>query len=280
MGGLILHLLQPPAATAAASSDSTPSIPTAAAAAATAIAAPPAALAATPAAASQAASPPASRTYPVAFRLLAIRAATMALQAATHAHATPAPNAVEAAASGRGAASGAAAHGPMDGRTDGPAAGAAGAAGSVRRSEGSTVPFVAWVGHELGACAVRGGGGGGGGGGAEMGRKLTMLLRCVLPLMEDECNEVRLAALGTLVALLRCPAAATLASGLLGLVLQQALAQLHVLGSSHEAAANGRSAPLAASDESAARTALLQLIGVAAPAALAALSSHAQPEAS
>jgi hypothetical protein len=86
------------------------------------------------------------------------------------------------------------------------------------------VPFVVWVGHELGACAVRGdgGGGSGGGGGVEVGAKLTVLLRCVLPLVEDECHEVRLTALGALVALLRCPAAATLSSGLLGLVLQQA----------------------------------------------------------
>ena len=86
------------------------------------------------------------------------------------------------------------------------------------------MPFVVWVGHELGACAVRGGGGGGsgGGGGVEVGAKLTVLLRCVLPLVEDECHEVRLTALGALLALLRCPAAATLSSGLLGLVLQQA----------------------------------------------------------
>ena len=129
---------------------------------------------------------------------------------------------------------------------------------------------------------------------------------------------MRVTALGALVALLRCPAAATLASGLLGLVLQQALAQLHpnpplsltpiltltptlsltltltlthlepnqalaqlhVLSASHDAAASGRGAPPRSASDVASRTALLQLISVAAPAALAALSSHAQPEAS
>ena len=59
----------------------------------------------------------------------------------------------------------------------------------------------------------------------------------------------------------------------------QALAQLQVLSTSHPTAADGRGAPPGASD-AATRTALLQLISVAAPAALASLSSHAQPEAS
>ena len=59
----------------------------------------------------------------------------------------------------------------------------------------------------------------------------------------------------------------------------QALAQLQVLSTSHPTFTDGRGAPPGASD-AAARTALLQLISVAAPAALASLSSHAQPEAS
>ena len=59
----------------------------------------------------------------------------------------------------------------------------------------------------------------------------------------------------------------------------QALAQLQVLSTSHPTFTDGRGAPPGASDV-ATRTALLQLISVAAPAALASLSSHAQPEAS
>ena len=59
----------------------------------------------------------------------------------------------------------------------------------------------------------------------------------------------------------------------------QALAQLQVLSTSHPTLTDGRGAPPGASD-AATRTALLQLISVAAPAALASLSSHAQPEAS
>ena len=59
----------------------------------------------------------------------------------------------------------------------------------------------------------------------------------------------------------------------------QALAQLQVLSTSHPTFTDGRVVPPGASD-AATRTALLQLISVAAPAALASLSSHAQPEAS